>query len=79
MIFTIDLLFGKIAEIADKIDTATVVVSEIADFLPGVKRFLGKLLKKIPTAEVTPLAGKQVKQFRYPQCLCFANCCRYGM
>jgi long-chain acyl-CoA synthetase len=63
MIFTIDLLFGKIAEIAGKIDTATVVVSEIADFLPGVKRFLGKLLKKIPTAEVTPLAGKQVKRF----------------
>jgi long-chain acyl-CoA synthetase len=63
MIFTIDLLFGKIAEIADKIDTTTVVVSEIADFLPGVKRFLGKLLKKIPTAAVTPLSGKQLKRF----------------
>jgi len=63
MIFTVDVLFGKIAEIADKIDTATVVVSEIADFLPGVKRFLGKLLKKIPTAEVTPLSGKQLKRF----------------
>ena len=63
MIFTIDLLFGKIAEIADKIDTNTMVVSEIADFLPGVKRFLGKLLKKIPTGPVTPLAGKQVKRF----------------
>lgn len=63
MIFTIDLLFGKIAEIADRIDTATVVVTEIADFLPGAKRFLGKLLKKIPTGPVTPLAGKQVKRF----------------
>lgn len=63
MIFTIDVLFGKIAEIADKIDTASVVVTEIADFLPGVKRFLGKLLKKIPTGPVTPLAGKQVKRF----------------
>jgi long-chain acyl-CoA synthetase len=63
MIFTIDVLFSKIAEIADKIDTATVVVTEIADFLPGVKRVLGKLLKKIPTAPVTPLAGKQVKRF----------------
>jgi len=63
MIFTIDLLFGKIAEIADRIDTATVVVTEIADFLPGVKRFLGKLLKKIPTGPVTPLGGKQVKRF----------------
>ncbi len=63
MIFTIDLLFGKIAEIADRIDTETVVVSEIADFLPGVKRFLGKLLKKIPVAEVKPLAGKQTLKF----------------
>lgn len=63
MIFTIDVLFSKIAEIADRIDTATVVVTEIADFLPGVKRVLGKLLKKIPTAPVTPLAGKQVKRF----------------
>jgi long-chain acyl-CoA synthetase len=63
MIFTIDVLFGKIVEIADKIDTKTVVVTEIADFLPGVKRFLGKLLKKIPTGPVTPLAGKQVKRF----------------
>lgn len=63
MIFTIDLLFGKIAEIADQIDAETVVVSEIADFLPGVKRVLGKLLKKIPTAEVTPLAGKKTLKF----------------
>jgi long-chain acyl-CoA synthetase len=55
MIFTIDVLFGKIAEIADKIDTASVVVTEIADFLPGVKRFLGKLLKKIPTGPVTTI------------------------
>jgi long-chain acyl-CoA synthetase len=63
MIFTVDLLFGKIAEIAGKIETATVVVTGIADFLPGVKRVLGKLLKKIPTGPVMPLAGKQVKRF----------------
>ncbi len=63
MIFTIDLLFGKIAEIADRIDTGTVVVSGIADFLPGMKRILGTLLKKIPTAEVTPLAGKKTLKF----------------
>lgn len=63
IIFTIDVLFAKIAEIADKIDTHTLVVTEIADFLPGVKRFLGKLLKKIPTAEVSPPAGKTLKRF----------------
>ena len=63
VILTIDVLFGKIAEIADSIDISTVVVSEIADFLPGVKRFLGKLLKKIPTGKVMPLAGKKLKGF----------------
>jgi long-chain acyl-CoA synthetase len=63
VIMTVDLLFEKIAEVAGKASFSTVVVSEIADFLPGVKRVLGKLLKKIPTAEVKPLAGKKVVGF----------------
>jgi long-chain acyl-CoA synthetase len=63
VIMTIDLLFEKIAEVADKTKFSTVVVSEIADFLPGVKRVLGKLLKKIPTAEIKPLTGKTVAKF----------------
>jgi acyl-CoA synthetase (AMP-forming)/AMP-acid ligase II len=63
VVMTIDLLFEKIAEVADKTKFSTVVVSEIADFLPGVKRFLGKLLKKIPTAEIKPLTGKTVAKF----------------
>ncbi len=63
LIISIDIMFEKIAEIADKTDFSTVVVTEIADFLPGIKRVLGKLLKKIPTAEVTPLPGKTVVRF----------------
>jgi acyl-CoA synthetase (AMP-forming)/AMP-acid ligase II len=63
VIMTVDLLFGKIAEVADKTKFSTVVVSEIADFLPGMKRVLGKLLKKIPTGEVKPLSGKTVAKF----------------
>ena len=63
IIMTVDLLFTKIAEVADKTKFSTVIVSEIADFLPGVKRFLGKLLKKIPTGEVKPLTGKTVTKF----------------
>ena len=63
VIMTVDLLFGKIAEVADKTKFSTVVVSEIADFLPGMKRVLGKLLKKIPTGEVKPLSGKTVTKF----------------
>lgn len=63
MIFTVDILFSKIAEVAKKTSFNTVVVSEIADFLPGIKRVLGKALKKIPTAPITPLSGKTVTRF----------------
>jgi len=63
VVLTIDLLFEKVAEVADKTSFSTVVVSEIADFLPGMKRFLGKLLKKIPTGEVKDLPGKKVIRF----------------
>ena len=63
IILTVDVLYSKIAEVADKAPFSTVVVSEIADFLPGVKRVLGKLLKKIPTGEVKPLPGKTVLRF----------------
>ncbi|HOT44815.1 MAG TPA: AMP-binding protein [Spirochaetota bacterium] len=63
VVITVDILFDKIAEVAAKAPFTTVVVTEIADFLPGIKRVLGKLLKKIPTAEVKPLTGKTVKRF----------------
>lgn len=63
LIITIDIMFEKVAEVADKTDFSQVLVTEIADFLPGIKRFLGKLLKKIPTAEVKPLAGRKVVRF----------------
>ncbi|MGQ9476101.1 MAG: AMP-binding protein [Actinomycetota bacterium] len=62
-IMTVDVLFEKIAEVADKAGFETVIVSEIADFLPGIKRVLGKALKKIPTAEIKPLPGKKVVRF----------------
>ena len=63
LVITVDILFEKIAEVAADTPFTTVVVTQIADFLPGIKRFLGKLLKKIPTAEVKPLPGKSVKRF----------------
>jgi len=62
-VFTVDVLYSKVAEVAAKAKFSTVVVSGIADFLPGVKRVLGTLLKKIPTAPVTPLQGKTVVRF----------------
>ncbi len=63
VVLTVDILFEKIAEVTNQAPFTTVVVTEIADFLPGIKRVLGKLLKKIPTAEVKPIAGKTVKRF----------------
>ena len=63
IVMTVDVLYSKIAEVADKVPFSTVVVSEIADFLPGIKRVLGKLLKKIPMAEVKPIPGKTVDRF----------------
>jgi acyl-CoA synthetase (AMP-forming)/AMP-acid ligase II len=63
VVITVDLLFGSVAQVADKTGYSTVIYSEIADFLPGIKRVLGKALKKIPTAEVQPIKGKTVIRF----------------
>lgn len=63
LVITVDVLFDKLAASAARAPFTTAVVTEIADFLPGVKRVLGKLLKKIPTGEVTPLPGKTVRRF----------------
>lgn len=63
IVLTVDVLYSKIAEVADEAPFSTVIVSEIADFLPGVKRVPGKLLKKIPAAEVKPISGKTVMRF----------------
>lgn len=62
VVITVDILFDKIAEVAEKTQLSTVVVTGIADFLPGIKRVLGTLLKKIPTAEVKPITGRSVKR-----------------
>ena len=67
MVLTADLLFEKIAEVADAAPFTHVLVSEIADYLPKVKAVLGKALKKIPTGKVEPLAGKTV--IRFPEAL----------
>ncbi|MBU2453253.1 MAG: AMP-binding protein [Proteobacteria bacterium] len=40
-----------------------VVAASVGGFLPGVKRFLGKLLGKIPKGRVTPLKGKTIVKF----------------
>uniref|UniRef100_A0A7C4MMF4 AMP-dependent synthetase n=1 Tax=Desulfatirhabdium butyrativorans TaxID=340467 RepID=A0A7C4MMF4_9BACT len=59
-VFTLDLLAGKLAEVASKTSFQTIVVSGIADFMPGIKKVLGTLLKKIPTAPIPEFRGKTV-------------------
>ena len=50
----LDALFEpNVKPIYDKHKLENVIVTNIADFLPATKRFLGKLLKKIPTGKVS--------------------------
>jgi len=62
---TLDAAFpGQIAKIAPEIpQLAVVVTTSVAGFLPRLKRVLGRLTRKVPTGEVTPLAGKTVLDF----------------
>lgn len=63
VVITLDILFEKIAEVSNSTSFTNVIVTEISDFLPAIKRVLGKLLKKIPTAPISPLKGKEVVTF----------------
>jgi long-chain acyl-CoA synthetase len=71
---TLDAIFaGHIVKIAsDMPQLKLVVATSVAGFLPKIKQILGKLLKKVPSGKLTPLAGKTVLDFhkdvlkRYP-------------
>lgn len=59
---TLDAIFaGRLVNIASNLPELKVVVAaSVGGFLPGIKRFLGKLLGKIPKGKVTPLDGINV-------------------
>ncbi|MFA6034026.1 MAG: AMP-binding protein, partial [Myxococcota bacterium] len=59
---TLDAIFAaRLTRITPDIpELALVVVASVGGFMPAVKRVLGKLLKKIPTGQVTPLEGKTI-------------------
>jgi long-chain acyl-CoA synthetase len=63
LLVTLDVLFSKVEAIVNKTDVKTVAVAEIADFLPSLKKWLGKLLKKIPTGKINPISGIKVGRF----------------
>jgi long-chain acyl-CoA synthetase len=63
---TLDALFeAKLAPIASRLpELRAVIATSVGGFLPGIKRFLGTLLKKIPQGKVTLLEGKTVYLFK---------------
>jgi len=69
VLVTLDAIFEqRFLKMQDKVPGLThVVAANIADFMPLTKRFLGKLLKKVPTGKVSPIPGKTVLTF--PQLL----------
>ncbi|MCP4131659.1 MAG: long-chain fatty acid--CoA ligase, partial [bacterium] len=62
---TLDAIFEKhVTAIHSRLPELKVVgAASIGGFLPGIKRFLGKLLGNIPKGKVTPLEGKKVYLF----------------
>jgi long-chain acyl-CoA synthetase len=59
---TLDAIFAaRLTGIASNLPALRVVVAgSVGGFLPGIKRFLGKLLGKIPKGQITPIEGKVV-------------------
>ncbi|MGD9301842.1 MAG: AMP-binding protein [Desulfobacterales bacterium] len=62
---TLDAIFaGHIVKIADDMPQLKLVAAtSVAGFLPKIKQVLGKLLKKVPSGKLSPLAGKTVLDF----------------
>jgi long-chain acyl-CoA synthetase len=63
ILVTLDVLFPNVEKVVQNTGVKAIAVAEIADFLPAVKRVLGKLLKKIPTGEVNPISGIEVVRY----------------
>jgi acyl-CoA synthetase (AMP-forming)/AMP-acid ligase II len=62
---TLDALFEqRFLKLHEKVPNVShVVVANVAEFFPGLKRVLGKLLRKVPTGKIVPVPGKTVVPF----------------
>lgn len=65
VLVTLDAFFEKnLLKIKENVpDLKNILVTNLGDFLPLPKRFLGKLLKKIPTGKIEAISGKDVISF----------------
>lgn len=63
---TLDAIFEhRFVSVREEVpDLSLVVTTGVADFLPRIKRFLAKLLKKVPQGKTTPLPDKKVVDFQ---------------
>ena len=73
VLVTLDAIFERVLnKIGNQVpELSHVITTSIGDYLPAIKRILGKLLKKLPSGKVTPIAGKTILSFtqvmtRYP-------------
>ena len=62
---TLDAIFaGHMVKIASDIPQMKLIAAtSVAGFLPKIKQVLGKLLKKVPSGKLTPLAGITVLEY----------------
>jgi acyl-CoA synthetase (AMP-forming)/AMP-acid ligase II len=58
-----DMLWEKVSPAVGKTGVKTIALVRITDFLPAIKKILGKLLKKIPNIEVKPVPGIRMHDF----------------
>jgi long-chain acyl-CoA synthetase len=63
VLVTFDFQFETVKKVAHKTGVKTIIIVSIADFLPFVKKSLGKLFRKIPTGKTHPLPGIEVVKF----------------
>ncbi|TFF90516.1 MAG: AMP-dependent synthetase [Promethearchaeota archaeon] len=65
-LITLDVIYeARVVKIAKKLPQLNLIITtNIGQFLPRIKRFLGKLLKKIPSAKVKPLSFLKVVNFK---------------
>lgn len=65
-VIVLDAVFAKILiDVVDNLpDLKIIIATNLADFLPGWKRFIAKLFKRVPKGKVIPITGKTVIKFR---------------
>ena len=65
VLVTLDVMFEqKIIKKKNELPHLNLILTaNVGDYLPSFKRFLGKLLKKIPVGKVEPIEGKEITPF----------------